>query len=71
MVFAWRREVCVQGDEDKIVPPNQAEDMYAALKEKGIPTALKMYDASDKPDNACETNDMPKLEHLENCYRWW
>jgi dipeptidyl aminopeptidase/acylaminoacyl peptidase len=33
----------LQGDEDKIVPPNQAETMHAALLEKGIPTALKMY----------------------------
>lgn len=28
-----------QGLEDKIVPPNQAEMMFAALKTKGIPTA--------------------------------
>ena len=33
----------LQGDEDKIVPPNQAELMHKALLEKGIPTALKMY----------------------------
>jgi dipeptidyl aminopeptidase/acylaminoacyl peptidase len=33
----------LQGDEDKIVPPNQAELMHAALLKKGIPTALKMY----------------------------
>ena len=33
----------LQGDEDKIVPPNQAEMMHDALKAKGIPTALKMY----------------------------
>lgn len=35
--------LCVQGDEDKIVPPNQAERMYAALKAKHIPCALKIY----------------------------
>jgi len=33
----------LQGDEDKIVPPNQAEMMHAALLQKGLPTALKMY----------------------------
>ena len=33
----------LQGDEDKIVPPNQAELMYEALLKKKIPTALKMY----------------------------
>ena len=33
----------LQGDEDKIVPPNQAEMIYMALKEKGLPCALRMY----------------------------
>lgn len=33
----------LQGDEDKIVPPNQAQLMYDKLKEKKIPTALKIY----------------------------
>ena len=33
----------LQGDEDKIVPPNQAEEMHKALLNKGIPTKLKIY----------------------------
>lgn len=33
----------LQGDEDKVVPPNQAHLMYDRLKAKGIPTALKIY----------------------------
>jgi len=33
----------LHGDEDKIVPPNQAETMHASLKAKGLPTALRMY----------------------------
>ncbi|KAL3914591.1 MAG: hypothetical protein SGILL_006045 [Bacillariaceae sp.] len=33
----------LQGDEDKIVPPNQAEMMHQALLKKGIPTCLKIY----------------------------
>merc|ERR1712176_1605921 len=33
----------LQGDEDKIVPPNQAEMMHDALLKKKIPTALKIY----------------------------
>lgn len=33
----------LQGDEDKIVPPNQAVTMHDFLLKKGLPTALKMY----------------------------
>jgi dipeptidyl aminopeptidase/acylaminoacyl peptidase len=32
-----------QGDEDKIVPPNQAEIMYEALRKKRIPTAYLLF----------------------------
>ncbi|HEY9639519.1 MAG TPA: S9 family peptidase [Coleofasciculaceae cyanobacterium] len=32
-----------QGDEDKIVPPNQAERMVNALKAKGLPVAYVLY----------------------------
>merc|ERR1711971_217666 len=34
----------LQGVEDKVVPPNQAETMHEALLKEGIPTCLKMYD---------------------------
>eukprot|EP00818_Percolomonas_sp_WS_P007141 CAMPEP_0117443574 /NCGR_PEP_ID=MMETSP0759-20121206/4764_1 /TAXON_ID=63605 /ORGANISM="Percolomonas cosmopolitus, Strain WS" /LENGTH=663 /DNA_ID=CAMNT_0005235551 /DNA_START=82 /DNA_END=2073 /DNA_ORIENTATION=- len=33
----------LQGDEDKIVPPEQAEVMYNTMKEKGSVVALKMF----------------------------
>ncbi len=33
----------LQGDEDKIVPPNQAEKMYQALKRKGIRTKYILF----------------------------
>eukprot|EP01063_Lacrimia_lanifica_P014513 TRINITY_DN21085_c0_g1_i1.p1 TRINITY_DN21085_c0_g1~~TRINITY_DN21085_c0_g1_i1.p1 ORF type:complete len:672 (+),score=277.15 TRINITY_DN21085_c0_g1_i1:56-2071(+) len=33
----------LQGDEDKIVPLNQAELMHKALLQKGIPTCLRVY----------------------------
>jgi dipeptidyl aminopeptidase/acylaminoacyl peptidase len=33
-----------QGDEDKIVPPNQAELMVDALKQKGIPVAYVLFE---------------------------
>jgi dipeptidyl aminopeptidase/acylaminoacyl peptidase len=32
-----------QGDEDKIVPPNQAEMMVNALKDKGLPVAYVLF----------------------------
>jgi dipeptidyl aminopeptidase/acylaminoacyl peptidase len=32
-----------QGDEDKIVPPNQSELMVEALREKGIPVAYVLF----------------------------
>jgi len=34
----------LQGEEDKVVPPNQARMMHEALLKKGIPTCLKIYD---------------------------
>jgi dipeptidyl aminopeptidase/acylaminoacyl peptidase len=33
-----------QGREDKVVPPNQAEMMFAAIKEKGLPVAYVLFD---------------------------
>jgi dipeptidyl aminopeptidase/acylaminoacyl peptidase len=39
-----RPVVFFQGLEDKIVPPNQAEIMYEALKERNIPTKLITYE---------------------------
>jgi len=33
-----------QGDEDKVVPPNQADMMYSALTKKGIPSILVVYE---------------------------
>lgn len=32
-----------QGDEDKVVPPNQSELMHNLLKQKGIPTEYHLY----------------------------
>lgn len=33
----------LQGAEDKVVPPNQAEMMYEAVKARGLPCSLKIY----------------------------
>ena len=33
----------VQGTEDQVVPPNQAQVMYDAIKGRGLPTALVMF----------------------------
>jgi len=48
----------LQGDEDKIVPPNQAELMHEALLKKGIPTALKIYKG--------EQHGFRKAENIED-----
>ena len=48
----------LQGDEDKIVPPNQAESMHAVLVKKKIPTALKMYKG--------EQHGFRKAENIED-----
>ena len=34
----------LQGKEDKVVPPNQAEDMFKGLKERGVTTGLVLFD---------------------------
>jgi dipeptidyl aminopeptidase/acylaminoacyl peptidase len=50
-----------QGDEDKIVPPNQAEMMVEALKEKGLPVAYVLYEGEQhgfrKAENIKRTLD--------------
>jgi len=48
----------LQGDEDKIVPPNQAEQMHEALLKKGIPTCLKIYKG--------EQHGFRKAENIED-----
>jgi dipeptidyl aminopeptidase/acylaminoacyl peptidase len=39
-----RPVIFFQGMEDKIVPPNQAESMVAALRDKGIPVAYLPFE---------------------------
>jgi dipeptidyl aminopeptidase/acylaminoacyl peptidase len=36
--------ILFQGLEDKVVPPNQAETMYAAVRSKGLPVAYLPYE---------------------------
>lgn len=36
--------ILLQGDQDKVVPPQQSIDMYDALKKKGKKTALLMFE---------------------------
>lgn len=48
----------LQGVEDKVVPPNQAEMMHQALLKKGIPTCLKMYEG--------EQHGFRKAENIED-----
>lgn len=50
-----------QGDEDKVVPPNQAEMMVNALREKGLPVAYVLYEGEQhgfrKAENIKRTLD--------------
>ncbi|KAL7534910.1 hypothetical protein ACHAXR_006152 [Thalassiosira sp. AJA248-18] len=48
----------LQGVEDKVVPPNQAEMMHEALLKKGIPTCLKLYEG--------EQHGFRKAENIED-----
>jgi len=48
-----------QGDEDKIVPPNQAEIMVTALKAKGLPVAYVLF--------AGEQHGFRKAENIKRC----
>jgi dipeptidyl aminopeptidase/acylaminoacyl peptidase len=50
-----------QGEEDKIVPKNQAEMMYRALKEKGIKTKLVIYET--------EEHGFRQAAHIEDSMR--
>ncbi|MGI8700169.1 MAG: S9 family peptidase [Nocardioidaceae bacterium] len=36
--------ILLQGSEDRVVPPNQAETMAAALRTRGLPVALLMFE---------------------------
>jgi dipeptidyl aminopeptidase/acylaminoacyl peptidase len=44
----------LQGEEDKVVPPNQAKMMHEALLKKGIPTCLKIYEGEQHGFRAAE-----------------
>ena len=48
----------LQGVEDKVVPPNQAESMHQALLKKGIPTCIKLYEG--------EQHGFRKAENIED-----
>lgn len=52
--------LCIfQGSEDKIVPPNQAQMMYEAVKQKGNPVAYKEFEG--------EQHGFRKAENIKFC----
>lgn len=46
--------ILLQGDEDKIVPPDQSEKMFNVLKEKGLPTAYILFEKEQHGFRASE-----------------
>jgi dipeptidyl aminopeptidase/acylaminoacyl peptidase len=49
--------ILFQGSEDKIVPPNQSQKMYAAVKAKGLPVAYLEFEG--------EQHGFRKAEHIK------
>lgn len=45
----------LQGAEDKVVPPNQAEAMVAVLKQKGLPVAYRLFEGEGHGFRMAET----------------
>ncbi len=52
--------ILFQGDEDKIVPPNQAEMMFEAVRAKGIPVAFLLFKG--------EQHGFRKAENIKRSY---
>ena len=40
----WQVVVSVGGEDDKVVPPDQAETMFRVMKGKGIPCAYVLFE---------------------------
>ncbi|EDO44040.1 predicted protein [Nematostella vectensis] len=51
--------VIFQGDEDEVVPPNQAQMMFDAVNAKGLPVAMRMYEG--------EQHGFRKAENIKDC----
>lgn len=45
----------LHGTEDKVVPPNQAEMMFRALRERNVPTALVLFEGEQHGFRKAET----------------
>jgi dipeptidyl aminopeptidase/acylaminoacyl peptidase len=51
--------ILFQGLEDKIVPPNQAETMYAAVRDKGLPVAYLPFEGEQHCVRRAENINTP------------
>jgi dipeptidyl aminopeptidase/acylaminoacyl peptidase len=52
--------ILLQGAEDKVVPPNQAEMMFTAVKAKGLPVAYLLFDG--------EQHGFRKAENIKRAF---
>ena len=56
--------ILLQGRDDKVVPPNQAEMMFAAVRRKGLPVAYLLFDGEQHGFRRAKISNAP---WMRNC----